>query len=499
MADKQVGTVYLVGAGPGDPGLLTCRAGELLARAQCVVYDALVSPAILALIPRDARKIPVGKRAGAHSHTQEQIHDILARQALAGQEVVRLKGGDPFVFGRGGEEGLYLTGRGIPVQVVPGVSSALAVPACCGIPVTHRGLSASVHIITARGASSGPEDLPYEHYARLGGTLVFLMGLRAVPELCRGLMDAGMDPATPAALLWQGTTACQGSILCDLRTAPEQTAQARSPAIFLVGQAGILAKELAFRERLPLFGLRIINTQLRPQDMSPMLRELGAEVLDISAISTRETGLPLPEGFFHWVVFTSPEGVRQCMAALRRQKRDIRSLAGAKLAALGPCTAQALEALGLIPDFLPTRYDGATLGQELGALLESGQRVLVPRSRLGSPALIQALSRRGAQVVDVPLYDTVSGVSTLPEHSLEGDCPILALFGSPSGVRSFQAACTPEELEKVTALCLGPVTGEAARVLGFRTLVADAPGAQGVADRAMAFFTDWKQRRGTGD
>ena len=273
----MMGQVFLVGAGPGDGGLMTLRGKALLDRADVVVYDALVGDEVLAMIPPAARCINVGKRASRHTRSQEEIDRILLEEALAGHTVVRLKGGDPFLFGRGGEELELLAAHGVPFQVVPGITSAIAVPAYCGIPVTHRDYSPSVHIITAHRRQGRELDLDYEALVRMGGTLVFLMGVGALPALCRGLMEAGMAPDMPAAALHRGTTAGQRRVVATLETLPEAARDLEAPSVIVVGGVCRLSDPFAWAERRPLFGKRFLVTRPRRRagTLTARLRELG--------------------------------------------------------------------------------------------------------------------------------------------------------------------------------------------------------------------------------
>lgn len=404
----MTGKVWLVGAGPGDRGLFTLKGLEVLQNADVVVYDALVGDEVMALIPEQAEKINVGKRSGNHRMPQERINRTLLDQALAGKKVVRLKGGDPFVFGRGGEELELLAANEIPYEVVPGVTSAFAVPAYNGIPVTHRDFTSSVHIITGHRRSSGsgegrPEDpgspaIDYGTLVRTKGTLIFLMGLAALPMIMRGLLDAGMDPAMPAAVLEKGTTARQRRLVATVSTLEEETLRAgiQAPAIIVVGEVCRLAESFAWAEKRPLAGKKILLTRPKEHisEMASRLRRLGAEVLEIPAIETvpitpnpvldahlqwlqgkeaaqlpgikkeqlqeSETGQKAPD----WLVFTSPTGVRVFMDRLL-EEGDIRSLSGIKIAAIGEGSAKSLRRYGIRADFIPSVYDGENLGREL--------------------------------------------------------------------------------------------------------------------------------------
>lgn len=484
-----MGKVWLVGAGPSDVGLFTIRGKEILLQADTVVYDRLVGPGILNLIPDKAECIDVGKRAGNHTMPQEEINRILLEKALEGKRVVRLKGGDPFLFGRGGEELELLSAHGIPFEVVPGVTSAISVPAYNGIPVTHRDCTSSLHIITGHKKKDAPYDIDFEALVRTKGTLVFLMGYTALGDICLGLLSAGMDPGMPACLLQQGTTAGQKKILATVSTLEAETAkeQVETPAIILVGKVCGYADEFSWYEKLPLFGHRIIVTRPRERSgvLSNRLRELGAEVLELPAIRT----VPLPEtpAFleelerlpeYDYLVFTSPAGVNCFFDALLRRKKDIRSIGNGTIAAIGPGTQKELEKRGLFSPLIPSVYDGQSLGILLGETCKDGDKILIPRAKNGNPELIEELKkRRKAEVVELPLYDTEDCLDPhrpLPDQKalMEAGKISMAVFTSASTVRGF-AACTPGlDYRLVRALCIGKQTKAAADALGMQTSMA---------------------------
>ena len=503
----RMGKVWLVGAGPGDAGLLTRKGAAVLAQADVVVYDALVGDGVLALVPRDVRTIDVGKRAANHTMPQEQISQVLLDEALAGNKVVRLKGGDPFLFGRGGEELELLAAHGVPFEVVPGITSALAVPAYNGIPVTHRDFTSSLHIITGHKREGASYDIDFEALVRTKGTLVFLMGARALPDLMAGLLAAGMDPDMPAAALQEGTTAGQRRVVATVATLPERAAEARiaAPVIIVVGGVAALAGQFAWYEKLPLAGCKVLVT--RPAElistMSGRLRALGAEVLDIPAIDT----VPVPEGdqkgdallvtrvldrigAYDWIVLTSPSGVRIFFEALMSAGVDVRALAGIRFAALGAGTAKELRAHGIAADFVPSKADGATLGSELAQTAEPGSRILIPRARIGNAQLVEALAAAGHEVDDVPTYDTVplaGGLVDVGEQFAQGKI-FCAVFTSSSGVRAFAQAHPELDLALVRAACIGEQTRATADGLGMRTRMADEPSMDSLCDLVVRMF-----------
>ena len=486
----MIGTVYLVGAGPGVAGLLTCRGRELLARAETVVYDALVGEAVLALIPPEARCIDVGKRSKHHKKTQAEINEILLEEALAGRRVVRLKGGDPFLFGRGGEELELLAQHGVPFEIVPGITSAVAVPAYNGIPVTHRDFCSSVHIVTAHRRGDGPLDIDFDALCRTGGTLVFLMGVSALGDVCGGLLAAGMAPETPAAVLHRGTSARQKRVVSTLARLPADAAAMEAPSIIVVGPVCALAETFAWAEKRPLFGRRYVVTRPRERAsaLSRRLRELGGEVVELPTICLRPLEDARLDGLdgCRWLVLTSPSGVEIFFRLLLAQGRDVRCLAGIRIAALGAGTAAALAQRGITADLVPPTYNARSLGEALAARLAPGDRVFIARARQGSPELLEPLAALGGvQVTDTAIYETeLTRPPVLePLALLEGDA--WAVFTSASTVRGFAAAAGTEELAGVRALCIGRQTADQARRYGMEIRVAKAATIDGLVELAL--------------
>lgn len=471
----MTGKVSLVGAGPGDPMLITRRGAELLESADCVVYDRLVGRPILDLIPAGAERIDVGKDAGHHPVPQGQINRILLEKAQAGRNVVRLKGGDPFLFGRGGEELELLTEHDIPFEVVPGVTSALSVPAYAGIPVTHRDFASSLHIITGHARAGGELNINFRALAEAGGTLVFLMGVTSMGRICRGLLEAGMAPDTPAALVESGTTPQQRKVRSTLAQLPEEAAAQgiHPPAVLIVGQVCALSETFDWFDCLPLKGCSIVVTRPRERcgTLSGRLRALGARVLDLPCIATVPI-TPCPDleeavrriGDYRTLVFTSPFGPGLFFAELRRQGKDARALAGLRAAVIGPKTGEALEKYGVVPDILPPVYDT----DHLAPLMTEGP-VLICRSRQGNPALTEDLRRRGVAFTEVSTYRTETGCpqgAEVPPGSW-------VTFTSASTVEGFVQAVPREVLGQITGFCIGQRTAEAARSYGIPVRVAE--------------------------
>ena len=480
------GKVWLVGAGPGDIGLFTLKGMEVLRQADVVVYDSLVGQGVLAKVPDTARLINVGKRADRHTMPQEQINQVLLKEAQEGHRVVRLKGGDPFLFGRGGEELELLTQNGIPYEVVPGVTSPIAVPAYNGIPVTHRDFCSSLHIITGHRRAGQEYDIDFNALVRTKGTLVFLMGIAALPDLMKGLLKGGMDPDMPAAVLQQGTTAGQKRVVATLGTLEDEVKRQgiETPAIIVVGKVCTLADEFAWYERFPLAGWKVLVT--RPKERSSrtadILRRKGAEVLELPSIKTvpLENENPLHSamdriGEYQWLVFTSPTGVEVFFRELHLQHKDIRSLGSIKIASIGQGTAKALEEKGLLTDLIPEVYDGDSLGEALAAELKGGEKILIPRAEKGNKNLTAILREAGASVDDVATYETVYQKSELihvGDEIRKGSINCV-VFTSASTVKGFVNSTGLEDYSGVTAACIGKQTKAAADSYGMKTYMAE--------------------------
>ena len=453
-----------------------------------MVYDRLVGDGVLAMIPSGAERVDVGKSGGSHPVPQREIEALLVRLALSGRRVVRLKGGDPFLFGRGGEEAEALLRHGIPFEVVPGVTSAVAAPAWAGIPVTHRGLASSLHVVTAHSREGGLPDLDFEALARLKGTLIFLMGVEGAPELCARLMEAGMAPETPAAAVERGTSARQRRVSATLRTLAEamRGTGVRPPAVLVVGAVAALAERFDWRAALPLSGVRAAVTRPRERAgrLSRMLRDAGAEVLEVPCIATEPLEEPLSRiGGADWAVFTSAAGIEALTARLAREGRDVRELGGARLAAIGPATAEALRACGLRVDLMPDVYDGEHLAVALAGRMRTGEKALLLRAEEHGPELTEGLRAAGVPFREVPLYRTCRLRLELPED-LD-----MAFFTSASTVGAF-AACAPagwRGWSEVGALCIGRQTARAAREAGFaRVFTADSATLEALLAAAVA-------------
>lgn len=497
MENKKTGRVWLVGAGPSDAGLFTLKGKEVLERAEVVVYDALVGEGILQMIPSEAQCINVGKRSSNHTMAQEKISELLVEKAKEGKRVVRLKGGDPFLFGRGGEEIELLVKEGIPYEVVPGITSAISVPAYQGIPVTHRDFCSSVHIITGHKRAGASYDIDFDALVRTKGTLVFLMGVASLPDICRGLLLAGMDADTPAALLMQGTTAKQERIVATVASLEEEVKRrtVRTPAIIVVGAVCALADTFSWYEKQELGGVKVML--LRPKERigktAARLRSLGAQVLEIPAIRTvkRENNEALEKAFaqirsYDWIVFTSPAGVRIFFEALEEKKMDVRYLAGAKFAVIGSGTAKELRMHGLYADLMPEIYDAAHLGSALAKECCGTERILIPRASQGSPELVRSLFAVPQLTVDdVVVYDTVytSGAWIDAKAEMESGSVDYVLFTSASTVHAFAALTEGIDYSGVNAVCIGAQTCKAAAAYGMRTWVSQQASVESLIEK----------------
>jgi len=463
-------TVYLVGAGPGDPGLLTVRGAEVLAGADVVVHDRLAEASLLDLAPPEAERIDVGKSPGAPI-AQDVINAILVERGGAGLEVVRLKGGDPFVFGRGGEEAVALAAAGVPFEVVPGVSAAIAVPAYAGIPVTHRGLSTSFTVVTGHSRHQVDNETDWESLARVGATIVVLMGVAHRGEIADRLVAGGMAPTTPVAAVRWGTRPGQRTLrttLADLRAV-----ELEPPVTIVIGR--VAALDLSWFESRPLFGRRVVVTRARSQagGLVGRLRRLGAETLEMATIEVADPadgGAALRAaaadvGRYSWVGLTSPNAVERLFACLR----DARSLGSARVAAVGPGTAEALAARGVVADLVPPR----SLAESLVEAFPAGPgRVLLPQAAAARPVLADGLVAKGWQVDVVEAYQTRP--ATPPPVALAAAAKADAVaFTSSSTVQNWLAVAGPESTPPVVA-CIGPVTAATATRLGLPVSVVAA-------------------------
>lgn len=486
------GKVYLVGAGPGDPGLLTQKGAACLKKAQVVVYDYLANPELLAMAPASAERIYVGKKGGDHTKTQAQINQLLCDLAASGKIVTRLKGGDPYVFGRGGEEASALHEKGLSFEVVPGVTSAIAAPSYAGIPVTDRRATTEVAFITGHEDPTKPgSTINWASLAGIG-TLVFLMGVKNLPHICEQLMAHGKPADTPAAAVRWGTTPQQWTITGTLADLPDKVREAglKAPAITVVGKVVSLRDQLQWFEDLPLFGKRIVVTRTREQasQLSAQLGDLGAEVLEIPTIAVQPPANPEPLAkacenieAYDWLVFTSPNGVSAFFAALEAAGKDCRALHRAKVATIGPATGQAVAKRGLKPDVVARTFVAEGLLDALSAYDLDGTRVLLPRAAQAREVLPETLASRGAQVEVVPAYETVapeSSAQALKQAMADGFDAVT--FTSSSTVTNFLALLDQADKQELIRrsqsgetimASIGPITSQTARDEGLQIQV----------------------------
>jgi uroporphyrinogen III methyltransferase / synthase len=482
------GKVWLVGAGPGDPGLLTLRGREVLSQADVVVYDALISTRLLDYAPPSAERIYVGKQSSHHTLPQADINRLLVEKGLAGRRVVRLKGGDPMVFGRGGEEALALAEAGVAFEVVPGVTAAIAGAAYAGIPVTHRGLAAGVAFVTGHEADDKPgSDLDWDTLARWRGTLVFYMGVANLAAIAENLIAHGADAGTPAAVIQWGSTPRQRVVTGTLGTLPSQAADAglAPPALIVIGQVVRLRDQLSWFERQPLFGRRVIVTRSRAQasDLVARLEELGAETVEAPTIRIEPPLDPEPLraaarslADYDWIVLTSTNGVEALFATLAAEGLDARALAGRRLAAIGPATAARLADFGIRADLVPETFTGAAVAEALARTGNlAGVRILLPRADIAPKELAVSLGNRGAVTSEVTAYRTVADFAnrdTVAERLDRSEIDWIT-FTSSSTVRNFLDMLKIDRVRASGAALasIGPTTSAALREAGLEPTV----------------------------
>ena len=463
----SAGRVYFVGAGPGDPGLMTVRALELVAGADVILYDRLIPADALAGARPGAELRYVGKEGGGPSVAQEEIERAMIAHAREGKTVVRLKGGDPFVFGRGGEEALALVAEGIAFEVVPGVTAGVAAAAYAGIPVTHRGLASAVALVTAHEDPTKDEhSIDWEALARFPGTLVFYMGVRQLERLAQRLIGAGRPPSQPAAIVERGTLPGQRTVIATLETLAERAAAeaVRAPAITIVGDVAGLAEQLAWRERGVLAARTVVVTRARAQagSMSSRLRALGAQVVEAPAIRIVARTVAVPAlAEFDMLCLTSANGVELLFARLAEQGLDARALAGVRVAAIGSGTASALLGHGVIADFVPERFVAEGLLEALEGV--DVRRALVARAADARDVLVDGLRARGAEVEVLALYDTVAEVLDAATSDALAAADYVT-FTSASTVRFLLDQAAPGPQARLVSI--GPITSAALRERG---------------------------------
>ena len=487
MSKARAGFVYLVGAGPGGAGLLTMQGKQAIERADVIVYDNLVSADILGYARADCVLLYAGKTPGRHHMPQSEINELLMREASKGSVVVRLKGGDPFVFGRGGEEAMALREQDISFEVIPGVSSAVAVPAFAGIPVTHRGLSSSLMVITGHEDPRKPgSSLDWEHISKHAGTLVIMMGMANLPKIVNRLMAYGKDASTPVAVIENGASCKQGTVCGDLSTIVSLAGQhqLKNPAIIVIGEVVKLREDIQWFEKRPLFGQRIIVTRSRHQAsrLSSALSELGADVCEFPTIAIGAPSDPqqlsraikeLP--LYTWLVFTSANGVEACFSELYAQGHDVRFLANNRLVAIGPATLKALEDKGLRNILVTREHHGEGMARELLEQIGTGETVMLIQSEQARDTVSRMLVSCGVSL------RTVGAYTTIPADA-DKDALIALLCREKPDAITFTSSSTVHNLIKMidrdlalldgVKLCsIGPVTSETLREYGLEPTV----------------------------
>ncbi|WP_311650791.1 uroporphyrinogen-III C-methyltransferase [Selenomonas artemidis] len=475
------GTVFLVGAGPGDPRLLTVGAMECMKRAEVVVYDHLADESILSYAPADAELIYVGKQSCKHTMRQEDINVLLADKAAEGKTVVRLKGGDPFVFGRGGEEALLLLERGIPFEILPGVTSAVSVPAYAGIPVTHRGVAVSFAVVTGHeDPTKAHSNIRWEHLATGVDTLVFLMGVANIPVITKKLIEHGRPADTPAAFIRWGTHPEQETYVTTVGEAAETVVRAgiRPPAIFIVGDVVKLRDKLRWFDRpatRPLFGKRILVTRARVQAsaLTEKLTALGAACIEapVIRIAPPADGYAALDGAiaelnaYQWLIFTSVNGVEHFFARLHAAGKDTRALGYARVAAIGAATSAALRAFGIRADLVPPEFRAEAVAEELRPLLPPRARILLPRAQEARDVLPDTLRAHGATVDVVAAYETVPEIedAAIAQRLASGEIDMVTFTSSSTVKNLVKMLGNITPLQQVKIACIGPVTADTAR------------------------------------
>jgi uroporphyrinogen III methyltransferase/synthase len=485
------GIVYLIGAGPGDPGLITVRGRELIEKADVVVYDYLANPKLLAWARKDAEIIYVGKMGGAHTKTQEEINQIIVDFCAQGKKVARLKGGDPYIFGRGGEEAVELVKAGLKYEVVPGVTAASAATAYAGIPLTHRDHTATVAFVTGHeDPTKDASNIRWDKLATGVGTIVFYMGIKNLPNIVENLVKNGRSPDTPAAVIRWGATPDQRTITGPLKDIAKLAEQAgiKPPALTVVGEVVSLRPILNWYENKPLFGRKIVVTRAREQasDFAETLAEAGADVIEFPTIeivppkSWAELDLALDKlSTYDWIVFTSVNGVGYFVKRLFDRGMDVRDLKGLKILAIGPKTADAVRALGVRVDFVPKEYRAESIIEGMKDSV-AGKKILIPRAKVAREILPDEMRRLGAEVTIAECYETIRPESRKEEvrAMFDGKRIDAVTFTSSSTVENFVSMWGGGEavkmLDGVAVASIGPITSETARRLGLNPAIEPA-------------------------
>ena len=470
--------VTLVGAGPGGIGLLTLKGLEVLQAAEVVLYDRFVSEDILAVIPSSAEKIDVGKQAGNHSVPQDTINNLLLEKAKQGKNVVRLKGGDPFIFARGGEELELLAKNDIPFEVVPGITSAIAAGIYAGIPITHRDYASSLHIITAHAKNDEPLNVNFGALVKLNGTLVFLMGVAAINAICENCISAGMDKDMPAAIVENAGANSQRKFLGTVSNLPEiaNANKVKSPAVIIIGKVCEFSERYDWFGKKPLRNKRIVVARIKSFKLAKSLEELGCDVIEIPRFKIApltSSGCMLEKKLenikdYSWLVFTSGIGVNIFLDYLIERGIDIRELAKVKIACVGAETEKEIKKLGIKAGYVPAEYNGAALARGLTKLVKNGSKLLIARAKNGDQDLTSILADAGIAFDDVPIYENIidTSVNTITLNDFD-----FAAFTCPSAVEGFAKIATNVDLHKIKVVCIGEKTAATAREHGMEVYV----------------------------
>lgn len=487
MAQNKKGRVYLLGSGPGDPGLLTIKGREVLGRADVVIYDYLANQVFLAYANESAELIYVGKKAGCHTMGQEEINRLIVEKARSGLTVVRLKGGDPFIFGRGGEEAQELVKAGVSFEIIPGITSAISVPAYAGIPLTHRDFTSTVAFVTGHeDPTKEKSNIAWDKLATGVGTLVFLMGVGNLLNIATKLIEHGRSPDTAVAVIYRGTVPEQKTLVGTLGNIAGKVKSGgmKPPAIILVGEIVALREELNWFENRPLFGKKIVVTRAREQASGFLaaLTDLGAECIEFPTIevvppkSWSDLDRAIHSlGNYQWLLFTSVNGVKYFFKRLEALGKDVRELKGVKVGAIGPKTAEAVRQKGIRPDLVPSEYRAEAVVEDLRERGVHKAKILLPRAAQAREILPDELQKMGAQVDVISAYETVMparDTERVREMLEKGEIDMVT-FASSSTVNNFlEMFGTDAELlrtwmSSVAVACIGPITAETAREKGF--------------------------------
>ena len=502
------GKIYLVGAGPGDRKLITVKGKECLQTADVVAYDRLVNPQLLSYCPARTEHVYVGKRVGSSENQQAEINQLLIQRAQKGQIVVRLKGGDPLIFGRGGEEVMAIAEAGVTFEIVPGITAGLAVPAYAGIPVTHRDSASSVLFVT--GHSANQSNIDWEKVAKGVDTIVVFMGVRSLPTVVEKLLMHGRSPSTPVAVIQFGTTSQQRTVVGKLSDIRQKAKDCQPPAVTVFGEVVELRQYCQWFDQKPLFGRTILITRpvTQTDQITSLLEGNGAEVISFPTVEivpihpNTDLELAIQQlSRYNWIIFTSSNAVEIFTQALRNQGFDCRALAFTKVCAVGEKTAQILESYGIVADFIPTKSTGEVIGRELPRV--KNQQILLPRSKIGRREIFDQLQQRGAIIKDLPIYETVrpdhagriDQIRVIQKRLANGEID-MAIFTSPSTLNNFLTQkCyvddfnPVESLTKMAATAIGQTTKAYAAENDIHIdLVPDSPSMENLAESVVDFF-----------